>query len=46
MVNNIGQPAVGINFWRNLDSNGVVGTTDFNILAAHFLHDCDTPLLP
>jgi hypothetical protein len=33
-------------YWRDLDSSGVVTTTDMNILLFHFNHDCDTPNSP
>jgi len=30
-------------YWRDLDSDGVVSAPDFNIIAAHATHNCETP---
>lgn len=42
--------SLGINnalsYWRDFDSDGVVGMTDFNLITFHVTHDCDTPNNP
>jgi hypothetical protein len=35
-----------ISYWLDLDGNGLVGTSDFNIVVTHLGHDCDTPNNP
>jgi hypothetical protein len=35
-----------VSYWRDFDSNGVVGLSDLNIILAHLNHDCDTPNNP
>jgi hypothetical protein len=30
-------------YWRDFDSDGDVGPSDFNIITAHATHNCDTP---
>jgi hypothetical protein len=39
-VNNV------ISYWRDFDSDGVVGMSDFNLITFHVNHDCDTPFNP
>jgi hypothetical protein len=42
--------SLGINnalsYWRDFDSDGVVGMSDFNLITFHVSHDCDTPNNP
>jgi hypothetical protein len=33
-------------YWRDFDSSGTINSVDFNMLVAHFNHDCDTPQNP
>jgi hypothetical protein len=33
-------------WWRDFDSAGGIGASDFNLIAAHTTHDCDTPNSP
>ena len=35
-----------ISYWLDFDNNGIVGTTDVNLLVGHMNHDCDTPNNP
>ena len=41
---------IGVNnaltWWRDFDSEGGIAATDFNLIAAHATHDCDTPNQP
>jgi hypothetical protein len=42
--------SIGVNnatsYWRDFDSNGAVGSSDFNQISLHVTHDCDTPNNP
>jgi len=42
----IGGPTTPVTYWLDLNSDGFVGTADFNLVVAHFNHDCDTPNSP
>jgi hypothetical protein len=35
-----------ISYWRDFDSDGVVGLSDFNMIVWHLTHDCGTPSNP
>jgi len=35
-----------ISYWLDFDGNGLVGSTDFNLINTHYGHDCDTPNNP
>lgn len=35
-----------ITYWIDFDGSGGVASPDFNLITAHFNHDCDTPLSP
>jgi hypothetical protein len=35
-----------LTYWLDLDSNGIVNSLDFNLMLAHFNHDCTHPLNP
>lgn len=41
---------IGVNnatsYWRDFDSNGSVGSSDFNQISLHVTHDCDSPNNP
>jgi hypothetical protein len=39
-------PASPLQYWRDLDSNGTVGNTDFNLVVTHLNHNCATPNNP
>lgn len=45
IANNIGVNNA-LSYWRDFDSVGGVGSTDFNAISNHTTHDCDTPLNP
>jgi hypothetical protein len=42
IANGIGSSNV-FSYWRDFDSDGEVGPSDFNIITAHATHNCDTP---
>jgi len=42
IANGIGSSNV-FSYWRDFDSDGDVGPSDFNIITAHATHNCDTP---
>ena len=42
----VGTAITPVTYWFDLDFNGVIGASDFNLVVAHFNHDCDTPLNP
>jgi hypothetical protein len=45
IVNGLG--AINIfSYWRDFDSDGVVGLSDLNMIVWHVTHDCDTPSNP
>lgn len=35
-----------LTYWRDFDSNGSIASADFNQIAQHTTHDCDTPNNP
>jgi len=35
-----------VSFWRDFDSNGTVGASDFNLISLHVNHNCATPNNP
>jgi hypothetical protein len=35
-----------LSYWRDFDSDGIVGMSDFNLISFHVNHDCDTPNNP
>jgi hypothetical protein len=35
-----------LSYWRDFDSDGEVGVSDFNMAMWHFAHDCDSPNNP
>ena len=43
IANGIGVSSV-FSYWRDFDSDGDVGVTDFNMITAHAGHNCNTPL--
>jgi len=43
IANGIGSSNV-FSYWRDFDSDGDVGPSDFNIITAHATHNCDTPI--
>ena len=45
IANNIGVNNA-LTWWRDFDSEGGIAATDFNLIAAHATHDCDTPNHP
>jgi hypothetical protein len=45
IANNIGVNNV-LTWWRDFDSQGGISSTDFNLIASHTTHDCDTPSNP
>ncbi|HET9252998.1 MAG TPA: hypothetical protein VFP58_12865 [Candidatus Eisenbacteria bacterium] len=45
VANNIGV-VNALTWWRDFDSTGGIAATDFNLVAAHVTHDCDTPNQP
>ena len=45
IANNIGVNNA-LTWWRDFDSQGGIAATDFNLIAAHVTHDCDTPFQP
>jgi hypothetical protein len=45
IANNIGVNNA-LTWWRDFDSQGGIAATDFNLVAAHTNHDCDTPYAP
>ena len=42
----IGAPPDELTYWRDFDSSGDVGNTDFNMIVVHLNHDCATPMNP
>jgi hypothetical protein len=45
IANNIGV-SNALTWWRDFDSAGGIGASDFNLIASHTGHDCDSPLNP
>ena len=45
IANNIGVNNA-LTWWRDFDSQGGIGASDFNLIATHTTHDCDTPTNP
>ena len=45
IANNIGVNNA-LTWWRDFDSQGGIGSTEFNLIGQHTTHDCDTPLNP
>lgn len=45
IANNIGV-VNAVTWWRDFDSAGGIGASDFNLIATHTTHDCDTPNNP
>lgn len=45
IANNIGV-SNALTWWRDFDSQGGISSTDFNLIASHTTHDCDTPSNP
>jgi hypothetical protein len=42
IANNIGVNNA-LTWWRDFDSTGGIASSDFNLIAAHVTHDCDSP---
>ncbi|HET9252723.1 MAG TPA: hypothetical protein VFP58_11475 [Candidatus Eisenbacteria bacterium] len=45
IANNIGV-VNALTYWRDFDSAGGIGASDFNLIATHTTHDCDSPQNP
>jgi len=45
IANNIGV-VNALTWWRDFDSTGGIAAADFNLIASHTTHDCDTPQNP
>jgi len=42
----LGAPPDELSYWRDFDSSGDVGSTDFNMISNHVYHDCGDPMNP